>query len=119
MGSGFSGETSGGENKNIVKWLLDCGFVSNDGQPVGDFISQLHESQQTLGEFMLDSFLKKKNTKGAIGASTNANIRFMQEILGIWEKRYPGKPLPNQIKRQILRLSCLIAFVCFSDVIVN
>ena len=112
MGSGFSGETPEGENKSIVKWLLDCGFVCNVGQPVGDFISHLHESQQTFGEFMFDSFIKKKNAKGAIGASTNANIRFMQEILGIWKQRYPGKALTNLIKRHLLRLSCLNTFVC-------
>ena len=109
MGNGFSGEASGEENKKIVKWLIDCGFVYEVdlNQPVGDFIIELHQSQHIV-QYLLESFLQRKNAKGAIGASTNANIRIMVEILGIWKQTHPGKAIPNLTTRQLLRLSCLV-----------
>jgi len=113
MGSGFSEEAPGGENEKIVKkWLIDCGLCESD--------FELHQSKGII-EALLDSVIKKKNAKGAIGASTNANIRSMVDVLVYWKERYPGKPLTNQIKGHLLRLFCfnclLLNHTCFANLL--
>ena len=61
MGNAFSEE--GIENKNIVEWLIDCGFVvrADVNTPVGTFVFQLHQGQESLVPCLLESFNKKKN----------------------------------------------------------
>jgi hypothetical protein len=39
--------------------------------------------------------------------STNANIRFMEFVFGIWKQKFPNIPIPKLVNQQMHRLACL------------
>ena len=90
------------EKGQILTLLSECGFTDANDFVVGEFASEIM-TKDKITESLLDSFLKQKTAKGAIGLSTNANIRTMRLVLEFWMEKYPSVPIPRDVKKQLQR----------------
>ena len=101
-GSKMSILGSSPEKGQILALLCECGFTDANDFVVGEFASEIM-TKDNITESLLESFLKQKTAKGAIGLSTNANIRTMRLVLEFWMEKYPTLPIPRDVKKQLQR----------------
>jgi hypothetical protein len=101
-GSKMSILGSSPEKGQILALLSECGFTDANNFVVGMFATEIMANED-IRISLLDSFQKQRNAKGAIGLSTNANIRTMSLVLEFWMDTYPSEPIPRDVKKQLQR----------------
>ena len=106
MGISISSDES--VNSDIKQFLKNSGFIDRNYLPVGDFAQAI----KTDLSWLLESLVQRKNAKGAMKGSTNANIRSLEFVLRFWKSTYPGLPIPRNIRKQLQRLLWLNCY-CF------
>ena len=107
MGISISSDES--VNKDFKQLLKNSGFIDRNYLPLGDFANAIKCDLRWL----IESVVQRKNAKGAMSGSTNANIRSLQFVLHFWKSTYPGLPIPRNIKKQLQRLLWLNCYCLF------
>ena len=90
------------EKGQILTLLSECGLTDENDIVIGEFATEIMKND-AIRERLLESFEKKETAKGAIVISTIANIRTMRLVLEFWMEKYPSKPIPRDVKKQLQR----------------
>ena len=90
------------EKGQILTLLSECGLTDENHIVIGEFATEIMKND-FITESLLDSFVKKKTAKGAIGLSSLANVRTMRLVLEFWMEKYPTLPIPRDVKKQLQR----------------
>ena len=90
------------EKGQILTLLSECGLTDENHIVIGEFATEIMKND-IITESCLDSFVKKKTAKGAIGLSSIANVRTMRLVLEFWMEKYPTLPIPRDVKKQLQR----------------
>ena len=100
--------------------MIECGYVDIKGGVSVGLPKDIFDTVAEFGPALLESFELQHNAlfaveiaKSAEKMSTTANGRIMQIVLCFWKDKFPGKPIPREVKQQMQRLACLVLSYLF------